>query len=152
MSEVDVEKEQSRQDAGGTEEAKGKFVSMAEAMQYRKRALAAERELAALKEKIEGGLKETPSPAHQNADCMASGKYAVDDRILVRGTPPCQGESFLAGEHVGSPLRETVKTQGARELRGGSLRALMERAAVRAAESGRRADLQEYLRVRRAFV
>lgn len=91
---------------------------------------AAENELAELKEKMEGGLKNTPSP--------------------LRGTPPLQGESFLVG--TAHPTGESVKTQGARELRGGSLRGLMERAAVRAAESGRRADLQEYLRVRRAFV
>jgi hypothetical protein len=116
-------------EGSGTE----KMASVVEAMQYRLRAQAAEKELAELKEqyekqgkelaevreKAEGGEKDTPSP--------------------LCGTPPSQGESFL-------------RTQGARKLRGGSLRGLMERAAVRAAQSGRRADLQEYLRVRRAYV
>ena len=65
--------EEGRGDGGGTEE---KLVPVGEAIRYRKRAQAAEKELselkeahekqgkelAGLKEKAEGGLKDTPSP------------------------------------------------------------------------------------------
>lgn len=43
-------------------------------------------------------------------------------------------------------------TQGVKETRTGGARNRLEAAATRAAESGKRADVQEYLRVRRAYV
>ena len=97
-----------------------------EAMRYRRQAQAAEKELAALRE------------AHQ--------RQAEE---LARLKEEAEGKAAAAPEPAGNA---GVKTQGVREIRSGSLRGLMERAAVRAAESGRRADLQEYLRVRRAYV
>lgn len=126
-----VSEEEGRQDVRGTDE---KLVPVVEAIRYRRRARAAEKELAELKEvhekqgkelaelkgKAEGGQKDTPSPANA-------------------GTGPLQGESFL-------------KTQGVKETRTGGARGKLQSAARRAAESGRRVDLQEYLRARRAFV
>ncbi len=126
-------------EGSGTE----KMASVVEAIRYRRRAQAAEKELTALKEQYEKQGKELAEVREKAEGGEKKGEHT--------GSPLRQGES-LAGEHTGSPLRETVKTQGARELRGGSLRGLMERAAVRAAQSGRRTDLQEYLRARRAFV
>jgi len=158
-----VSEEESRLEAGGTGEGQAeKLVPVVEAIRYRRRAQAAEKELAELKEvhekqgkelaglreKMEGGLKDTPSP--------------------LRGTPPLQGESFLVGDHGGAPLRQgesvvvgtahptgeraAVKTQGVKETRTGGARVMLAAAAGRAAKSGSRVDLQEYLRARRQYV
>lgn len=43
-------------------------------------------------------------------------------------------------------------TQGVKETRTGGARNRLEAAATRAAESGKRADVQEYLRLRRNYV
>jgi len=133
----------SGEESGGVEE---KLVPVVEAIRYRRRAQAAEkelaelkevhekqgRELAGLREKMEGGLKDTPSP--------------------LRGTPPLQGESVVVGTAHPTGERAAVKTQGVKETRTGGARVMLAAAAGRAAKSGSRVDLQEYLRARRQYV
>ena len=69
----------------------------------------------------------------------------------LRDTPPSQGES-LNEPHASSPMpHASEKTQGVRPPRGTQAQAL-EGAAGRAARSGRRNDVHEYMRIRRSFV
>ncbi len=109
-----------------------KLVPVSEAIRYRKRAQAAEKELAELKEKH----------AEEVADLKAQIE-SVTTPSLLRSTPPLQGESLSS---------QSVKTQGVKETRTPGGRSLLQNAAKQAAGSGSRSDVQEYLRLRRAYV
>ena len=137
-----INEEESRQDAGGTNEGQAeKVVPVSEAIRYRKRAQAAEKELSELKERAES-LK-SPSP--------------------LRGTGPLQGESLLDAKSENpakqsltvapdNPVSTSYKTQGVKETRTSGARGLLQNVAKQAARSGSRSDVQEYLRVRRQYV
>lgn len=67
-----------------------------------------------------------------------------------------QQSSVTSGEEMKSQSEQNPKgpekTQGVKEVRGSGGRAVLEKAAKRAAGSGNRTDVQEYMRIRRSFV
>jgi hypothetical protein len=120
-----VSGEEDRGDGGGTGEGQAdKPVPTGEVIGYRVRAQAAEKELSELKELYE---KQGQELAELKGQIESSGDL----------TPA---------------VNASCKTQGVKESRAGGSRAMLEGAARRAAESGSRADIQEYLRARRRYV
>ena len=117
-----------------------KLVPVSEAIRYRKRAQAAEKELGELKELHEKQGEEFEQ-LKQEVELLKTPSGPSTPSPL-RGTPPLQGES----------LSSTVKTQGVKETRTGGARTMLQTAAKQAAHSGSRTDVQEYLRIRRSFV
>lgn len=149
MSDEDtmVSTDENRPEAGGTGEGQNeRLVPVGEAIRYRKRAQAAEKELSELKELHDAQGKELEQLKEQlgkfNTPSLQppppSGVLPLD---RGRANNVLQGESFSG-----------VMTQGVKETRTGGARNRLEAVATRAAESGKRADVQEYLRVRRAYV
>ena len=105
-----------------------KLVPVGEAIRYRKRAQAAEKELEELKVSHQKQDDELTSLKEQ-LEAVQDGR--VSDR---------PGESG------------TVRTQGVKEARATGTRSVLQNAARQAAGSGSRADVQEYLRLRRNFL
>lgn len=140
--ETRVSAEESRAEAGGTGEEKR--VPVVEAIRYRKRAQAAEKELSELKELHDEQGKELEQLKEQAEKFNALQPPPPSGVLsLERG----RANNFLQGEsHSG------VMTQGVKETRTGGARNMLDAAATRAAQSGKRADVQEYLRVRRNYV
>ncbi|MBC8391448.1 MAG: hypothetical protein H8E17_02630 [Deltaproteobacteria bacterium] len=101
-----------------------KLVPVGEAIRYRKRAQAAEKELSELKQSHE-----------KQGEELAALK-----------------ESEATGVSGRSEQSTAAKTQGVRETRTGGARTQLQTAAKQAASSGSRSDVQEYLRIRRSFV
>ncbi len=113
-----------------------KLVPVSEAIRYRKRAQAAEKELGELKERLEqqGGEAEQLKQTIETLKTPTS----------LRGTGPLQEENHLP--------QASIKTQGVKETRATGTRTRLQHAARQAAVSGSRTDVQEYLRLRRSFV
>jgi len=105
-----------------------KHVPVSEAIRYRKRAQAAEKELDELKQ------------AHEKqAEELAGMKDEVEQlKAAVLNDPSLQSNA--------------VKTQGVKESRTSGVRTMLQNAARQAADSGSRADMQEYLRLRRNYL
>lgn len=120
-----------------------KRVPVSEAIRYRKRAQAAEKELDELKERLEqqGGQVEQ---LKQEIETFKTSSP-------VRGAGPLQGEGHLP-QASSLAAQASVKTQGVKETRTTGTRTLLQHAAKQAAVSGSRTDVQEYLRLRRNFV
>lgn len=114
-----------------------KLVPVSEAIRYRKRAQAAEKELDELKERLE-----------QQGGQVEQLKQEVE--TLKTPAPVREGESRLQASSL--VPQASVKTQGVKETRTTGTRTLLQHAAKQAAVSGSRTDVQEYLRLRRNFV
>ncbi len=170
MEEMDVE----RQDMSGDEVAgEEKMVPVSEAIRYRKRAQTAEKEAYDLQKQLEMAQGENQKLCDDLAGIRlgqqlieklsAAGAHDLEAAVVLardrmKGTEQAdidtvveqlrseKGYLFEASEEIAAP-----KTAGAREKQSGGRRVL-EGAAKRAAGSGSRADVQEYLRVRRQFV
>ncbi|MBL7215207.1 MAG: hypothetical protein ISS71_05970 [Phycisphaerae bacterium] len=124
-----IDEDQSLPDVSGTEkEQNEKRVPVGEAIRYRKRAQAAEKELSELKE------------SHENQDAE-----------LAQLKEQVQGLENTVKQTV-TPEHDNHKTQGVKETRTGGARSMLQTAAKQAAGSGSRSDVQEYLRLRRNFV
>ena len=122
-----------------------KRVPVSEAIRYRKRAQAAEKELLELKERHDKQSEELAALKEIRAGNVSdrSGQAeSLKTPSLLQSTPPLQGES----------LNKAVKTQGVKETRTSGARGLLQNAAKQAAGSGSRSDVQEYLRIRRSYV
>jgi len=133
---------ESRLEAGGTNEEK--LVPVSEAIRYRKRAQAAEKELGELKESFEKQGEELATLNEQTESSKTPSS--------LRGTGPLQGESLNVPKQDASATLVLKKTQGVKEPRTGGARGVLQGAARQAANSGSRSDVQEYLRLRRSFV
>lgn len=110
-----------------------KLVPVSEAIRYRKRAQAAEKELGELKASYEKQERELAALKEQ---AEGSENTARQSLTAAPGSSP--------GNHH--------KTQGVKEVRTTGTRSMLQHAAKQAAGSGSRADVQEYLRLRRAYV
>lgn len=115
----------------GAETQPEKRVPVSEAIRYRKRAQAAEKELNEVKESHEKQTDELTALKEQ----VQALQQAVE-------------------QHAQQAAETTVSqmTQGVKETRTGGARTTLQTAARQAAESGSRADVQEYLRLRRNFM
>ena len=170
MSEVDFESPVSSGDEGSGGE---RLVPVGEAIRYRKRAQSAEQEAAALQQQLEaseakskqlaGELDEAKHEKELIASLVAAGASDLEAAVLL-AKARMEGTNGDVGSVVEQLKKEKTylfegvetsvvasKTSGVRE-RKPSGQGLLDRAAKRAATSGSRADMQEYLRVRRQFV
>jgi len=181
MSETESQGSLSEDKVSQEEVGNMKMVPVAEAVRYHKRAQSAERrveELAGeladvraeesrLADELKGVQKEqeltrrlTAAGARdlEAATLIAKARLAGADKAGSTSSPQAdldgvveqlkREKQYLFGEKVSGGA--AVRTSGAKEQRGGGTG--IERAAKRAAGTGSRADLQEYMRKRRSFV
>jgi len=168
------EAELSDQDVSGDLTGEEKVVPVSEAIRYRRRAQSAEKEAAVLAEEV-SRLKEAKAGLEGEvgrlkadgalADALvAAGAADLEAAMLVaRARMEQEGEQDAAAvvealrkekgylfEARGSSAPGALKTAGVR--RGRSDGQIADEAARRAAASGSRADVHEYMRRRRKFV
>lgn len=170
MSEVDFESQVSSGDEGAGGE---RLVPVGEAIRYRRRAQEAEKEAATLEQQLQasrakneqlaGELNEAKLEVRLIASLTAAGASDLEAAVLLakarmEGT---NGDVDSVVEQLRKEktyLFEDVETSGAISKTAGvkerkpSGQSVLDRAAKRAATSGSRADMQEYLHVRRQFV
>jgi len=172
MSEIDLESQVASADEGLSSE---KLVHVSEAIRYRKRAQSAEKRVSELEQQLQVGNRKTEQLAEQLSEIKLDGDLVA--KLTAAGVNDMEAAILMAkarmdssGEEVGTDsvieqLRKdkehlfeerttgavAVKTAGVRDKKPGGQRVL-ERTAQKAAASGSRADVQEYLRVRRQFV
>ena len=167
MSELEVE----RQEASGDEvAAEERQVPVSEAIRYRKRAQAAEKETADLQRQVAEGREEigrlgtelealrmerdlagrlaaAGATDVEAAVLLAKSRLAADASLDAAGVVERlrQEKGYLFADTVRD---EMPRTAGARD-RASAGRGALERTARRAAASGSRTDVHEYLRARR---
>lgn len=171
MSEVDLESQGVSEDNDVNNE---KLVPVSEAIRYRKRAQNAEKEKSELEqelhlikkenERINEQLKESKLKQQLISGLTMAGVTDLEAAVLMANAR-MKSESDNDIESVIEQLKKeksylfsadneltaVSKTAGVKERKGGSQRVL-KNAANRAAVSGSRTDVQEYMKVRRQFV
>ena len=171
MEGFDLESQVSSDDEGVNSD---KLVPVSEAIRYRKRAQIAEKKAAELQEQLKEAVEKKDFLAgkvseikleHDLADkLITAGAVDLEAAMLVAKSR-MQGDEQADADVVIEQLRKQKgylfdemervlapsKTAGVKE-RVSSGKKVLERAAKQAATSGNRADLQEYLRLRRQYV
>ena len=169
MSEVDFVSQVSSEDESlGVD----KVVPVGEAIRYRKRAQSAEKQVAVLEAELSAAVEKN----RQLNEQVSAGEVERElvNKLIKAGAGDLEAAVLIAKAKLGgdgdidavvAQLREekaylfgglarpvaSLKTSGVREKGDGAKRVLEDK-AKRAAVSGSRADMQEYLRVRRQFV
>ena len=160
--------------AGNVENDNLKLVPLSESVRYRKRAQSAEKKIEDLVKQLAEAKAETKTTAEQLRQVQveqklvhkltAAGTVDLDTAMLIAKTR-MEGETEADMDSVIKRLRKekqylfagaggttgTKRTAGAKERTEGG-QVVLERAAKRAATTGSRADLQEYLKLRRNFI
>jgi len=160
---------------GNTEGDNLKLVPVTESIRYRKRAQSAEKKVEALAEqlaearskaeRIAGQLSSIQVEGELMRKLAAAGTVDLEAAVLV-AKARIKGETdadldgvikqlkrekrYLFADHTDG-ITTAKKTAGAKDRTQNS-RTTLERAAKKAATTGNRADLQEYLKLRRNFV
>jgi hypothetical protein len=162
---------------GETEQAESsrvKLVPVSEAIHYRRRAQSAEQKLESLAEELEK-VKAEAAKATKELDSIRL-EQSLREKLAAAGCIDLEASSLIAKarleEQAGADLDFVIeqlkkekhhlfadtgerfhlsKTAGVKE-RASSGEVVLERAAKKAATTGHRGDLQEYLRLRRNFV
>ncbi len=169
MSEVDFESQElSEDEVLGS----GKLVPVGEAIRYRKRAQSVEKQLVEVEQQLKANRKENEQLTGQLNEMKVERELV--SRLTAAGANDLEAAVLMAkvrmtaGSDVGSVVEQLQKeksylfepletgmiasrTTGVKERSMGGQKVL-ERAAKKAATSGSRADVQEYLKVRRQFV
>ena len=173
MSEVDLESQDSSEDEGLGPE---KLVPLHEAVRYRKRAQSAEKEAAAAKQQLQESVSGSEVLAEQLDEMKVDRKLSemlteagvcdLEAAVLLARArlKDCEGVEGGDVESVVERLRKEkrylfverdevavgvgMKTSGVKDGRSGGRRVL-EGAATKAAVSGSRNDVHEYMRTRR---
>ncbi len=162
--------------AGHSENDSLRLVPMSESIRYRKRAQSAEKKIEALAEQLAEAKAEAKKTAEQLSSIQV--EQELIRKLAAAGTVDMETAVLLAKARIeggmeadmdsvieqlkkekqylfaGTPDKIGVtakKTAGAKE-RVESSQTVLERAAKRAATTGNRTDLQEYLKLRRNFV
>jgi len=162
-----------RESSGDEESGGEKLVPVAEAIRYRKRAQGAEQEAAALRQKLQASEQKSGQLTRQLED--ARGDNELTSRLVAAGVRDLEAAVLLAKARLGrteddidsvveqlrkekaylfegvGPIGIAFKTAGVKQRVPGG-QSVLERAAKRAVSSGSRADMVEYMRVRRQFV
>ena len=151
-----------------------KLVPVAESIRYRKRAQSAEKKIEALTEQLAQAKTQTAELSEQLIEFQteqkllrqlaAAGAFDLETAMLIaRARIKDNDDADVAGVieqlkkekqflfATGSPGPSQTKTAGARD-RVTNSQALLERAAKKAATTGSRTDLHEYLKLRRDFL
>lgn len=173
MDQVELQ-EQGVSQITAEQQESSKLVPVAESIRYRKRAQMAEKQV----EILAGQLEEEKSNSRRITDELsnvkvereliqklaAAGSIDLETAVLIAKAKICDSDKadldvvieelkkekhhlFSSGESAAA----AGKTAPAKERVAGN-QTTLERAARRAAESGSRTDLQEYLKLRRKFV
>ena len=154
-----------------------KFVPVAESIRYRKRAQSAEKKVEDLTEqlahtksqltKISGQLSDIQAEQELRSKLFAAGSIDLETAVLLtKARMEGKEQADLDGVieqlkkekqylFAGASATATIKkTAGAKEtaFSGSSNQTVLEKAAKRAATTGNRTDLQEYLKLRRNFL
>jgi hypothetical protein len=151
-----------------------KLVPVAESIRYRKRAQSAEKKLEVLTEQLAEANAQTTRMSEQLSDIQteqklmrkltAAGTVDLETAVLI-AKARMQGQTEADLDGVIEQLRKekqylfggtsgavtAKKTAGAKE-RMPNNQTILERVAKKAATTGNRADLQEYLKLRRNFI
>jgi uncharacterized protein YhaN len=174
MSPIETQDVLSEDIAGASDNDNTKLVPVAESIRYRKRAQSAEKKVEALSEQLAEANAQTAQISEQLSNIeseqklmrklAAAGTVDLETAVLIaKARMQDQSEADLDGVIVqlkkekqflfdGTPgALKAEKTAGARE-RLPSNQTIVEKAAKKAATTGNRTDLQEYLRLRRNFL
>ncbi|UCC22985.1 MAG: hypothetical protein JSW23_02640 [Planctomycetota bacterium] len=176
MSQIDIEDTiLSETKAGQDDIENSKLVPVAESIRYRKRAQSAEKKVESLSEQLAQAKSQVSEMAEELDNIQverklmrrlaAAGAVDLEAAVLIaRGRIEGEADADLDG--VIEQLKKekqylfgndksttaTVKrTAGAKDRVTGN-QSILERAARKAAATGNRTDLQEYLKMRRSFV
>jgi hypothetical protein len=178
MSQIDAEKiegsEEPEQRGDSPRVEAGKLVDVSEAIRYRKRAQAAEQKKTILEQELVEKQAEVER-LNLNLSQMTIERQLIDKLVsagvrdleaaVIIGRTKLEGSKETTAADVVEQLRKEksylfsdmpaaavgAKTSGVKDRLSGATGTL-ERAAKKAANTGSRADLQEYLRARRNFV
>ena len=173
MSPIETQDVLSEDIAGASDNDNTKLVPVAESIRYRKRAQSAEKKVEALSEQLAEANAQTAQISEQlsNIDTeqklmrklAAAGTVDLETAMLIaKARMQDQSETDLDGvidqlkkekQYLfgASGALKAEKTAGARE-RLPNNQTIVEKAAKKAATTGNRADLQEYLRLRRNYL
>ena len=174
MSAIETQEILSEDTDRASESESLKLVPVAESIRYRKRAQSAEKKIAALTEELAEAKTQAARMAEELSGIRSeqeltrklAGSGAVDLEaavLLAKAKIQDQSEADLDGviEQLkkekqylfaeGDRAAGAKKTSGVRD-RVHNKHAALERAAKKAATTGNRADLQEYLKLRRSFM
>ncbi|MHC4070767.1 MAG: hypothetical protein ACYSUD_20460 [Planctomycetota bacterium] len=174
MSPTETQDVLSEDIAGASDNDNTKLVPVAESIRYRKRAQSAEKKVEALSEQLAEANSQTAQISEQLSNIeaeqkltrklAAAGTVDLETAVLIakarmqdRNEVDLDGvidqlkkeKQYLFGGTPGALKAE--KTAGARE-RLPNNQTIVEKAAKKAATTGNRTDLQEYLRLRRNFL
>ena len=153
-----------------------KLVPVTESIRYRKRAQSAEKKVEVLAEQLARAKSDVAALGEQLNDIQIEqklmqklaieGAVDIDTGVLIaksrmKGKTDAdlnevierlkEEKQYLFGDSSDKGRIKPKKTAGARD-RVQNSQVILERAAKKAAVTGNRADLQEYLRMRRSFV
>jgi uncharacterized protein YhaN len=151
-----------------------RLVPVAESIRYRKRAQSAEKKIEALAEQLAEAKSQTTRMCEElnnirleqqlTHKLVAAGTVDLETAVLI-AKDRMEGQDKVDMDGMIEQLRRekqylfagtssaatTRKTAGVKE-RAQSSQAILERAAKKAATTGNRTDLQEYLKLRRNFI
>jgi hypothetical protein len=174
MNQSEVQDILSADIAGHSDDDNLKLVPVSESIRYRKRAQSAEKKIEALAEQLAEAKAEAGRTAEQLSsiqveqklmrELAAAGTVDLETAVLI-AKARIEGETEADVDRVVRQLKKekqylfagtsgavmAKKTAGAKE-RMGSSQTVLEKVAKKAAKSGSRTDLQEYLKLRRNFV
>ena len=176
MSSIDAEESILSEDTAEQAKAESlKLVPVAESIRYRKRAQSAEKKAEVLAEELAQAKSQAAKTAEQLNDieleqkltCKLAAAGAVDLETAVLIAKARMGgqekadldgvveqlrteKQYLFGGNTHKMMVMTQKTAAAKDGTQNS-RVILEKAAKRAAATGNRTDLQEYLKLRRDF-
>lgn len=177
MSPIETQDVLSEDITGASDNDNMKLVPVTESIRYRKRAQSAEKKVEALVEQLVEAKSQITTMSEQLSNIQAEQKLTrklaaagtVDMEtavLLAKAKMEGQTEADLDGvieqlknekQYLFGSVSRTVrtkKTAGARESAYGGTnnQTILERAAKKAATTGNRTDLQEYLKLRRNFL
>ncbi|MHC4116000.1 MAG: hypothetical protein ACYSWO_00690 [Planctomycetota bacterium] len=174
MSQIETQDVLSEDMAGAGDNDSMKLVPVAESIRYRKRAQSAEKKIEVLTEQLAEANAQTAQISEQLSsieaeqklmrELAAAGTVDMETAVLIaKARMQDQNEADLSGvieqlknekQYLFGGATGTVtakKTAGARE-RMQSNETMVEKAAKKAATTGSRVDLQEYLKLRRNYL
>ena len=175
MSQIDTDENILSADIEGQEDIKSaKLVPVAESIRYRKRAQSAEKKIENLTEELAQAKSQASEIARELSSIRieqklasklaAAGAIDVETAVLIAKAKMGEDTEADLDGVVGQLKKEkqylfsgtaavatTKKTAGAKDRIQNS-QAVLERAAKRAATTGNRTDLQEYLKLRRNYI
>lgn len=174
MSPIETQDILSEDIAGASENDIARLVPVAESIRYRKRAQSAEKKLEVLTEQLAEAKSQTEKISEQLSTLQAEQKLM--HKLVAAGVVDLETATLIAKVRMqnqneadvdgmieqlkkekqylfGGPVGSVTpgKTAGAKE-RVANNQTLLERAAKKAATTGNRTDLHEYLKLRRNFL